>query len=276
MHSHSAYDVLHCPLKMHALYTSSYLQLNNAFGSAKIPCSRHRSSSSWCSLLAAPVEAWCGTGERAWLGCCLGGEGVAGAGLTSWGWCFFALASASASSCWTDLHSALRHPIPIFLCLISATREEEIEGEEGRWCCSCYAVLAFSKILILVVRRAGAGASSATTWGQGNPESHQGRKLFSLFALLCSARSCLQRLTPGAGSTTLPRWRPQANWARSSVLWWARQRTMSGGSATSWRAACCSKAMACMSATTPSTPPPPRLAGGGSCDSVVAGAVHTV
>jgi hypothetical protein len=89
-----------------------------------------------------------------------------------------------------DLHNALRHPIPIpiflSLCLISSTREEEIEGEEGWRCCFCYSLLAFSKILILVVRRrAGAGASTATTWGQENPESHQGRKLFS--ALLAAA-----------------------------------------------------------------------------------------
>jgi hypothetical protein len=43
-------------------------------------------------------------------------------------------------------------------------------------------------------------------------------------------------------------WRPRANWARSSMLWWARRRTMSGGSATPWCAACCSNATSCISA----------------------------
>jgi hypothetical protein len=44
----------------------------------------------------------------------------------SWGRRFFALASASWSSRWTDVHSALRHPVPISLS-ISSTREEETE-----------------------------------------------------------------------------------------------------------------------------------------------------
>jgi hypothetical protein len=54
----------------------------------------------------------------------------------SWGRRFFALASASWSSRWTDVHSALRHPVPIslsassLLCLLSAL----ILIRAGGWC----------------------------------------------------------------------------------------------------------------------------------------------
>jgi hypothetical protein len=50
----------------------------------------------------------------------------------SWGRRFFALASASWSSRWTDVHSALRHPVPISLSLSPQQEKKKLnEKKEG-------------------------------------------------------------------------------------------------------------------------------------------------
>jgi hypothetical protein len=84
-------------------------------------------------------------------------------GLASRGRRFLALAAtASSSSRWTDVHSALRHPVPIFLSSAAVTvswRREETGGGEGGAASALFCLLSLLPLSLSLSN------STSTTWG---------------------------------------------------------------------------------------------------------------